>query len=240
MPHGDPCCRRRRSGPSDARCRDRRLLRLSAPRRLARGAGSGQVARFRDETYWARPVPGFGDPAARILLIGLARRRTAATARDACSPATPRATSCGVRCTSGLADRPRAGVPTTGSNPRRQDRRRGPLRAAGEQADDRGTGDVPAVPVREIELLPPSGSSSRSVPSAGMPRSRHSPHRPPDAAPEAPVRAWRRGWDRPYTLVGTYHRASRTRSPAGSRHRCSRPSSSVPSTWRRPERGVRR
>ena len=31
-----------------------------------------KVARFRDETYWGRPVPGFGDPAARILLIGLA------------------------------------------------------------------------------------------------------------------------------------------------------------------------
>ncbi len=29
-------------------------------------------ARFRGETYWARPVPGFGDPAARILLLGLA------------------------------------------------------------------------------------------------------------------------------------------------------------------------
>jgi uracil-DNA glycosylase family 4 len=31
-----------------------------------------KVARFRDETYWARPVPGFGDPAARILIVGLA------------------------------------------------------------------------------------------------------------------------------------------------------------------------
>jgi uracil-DNA glycosylase family 4 len=36
-----------------------------------------QVARekraaFRDEEYWARPVPGFGDPAARVLLVGLA------------------------------------------------------------------------------------------------------------------------------------------------------------------------
>jgi uracil-DNA glycosylase family 4 len=31
-----------------------------------------KVARFRDETYWARPVPGFGDPDARILLLGLA------------------------------------------------------------------------------------------------------------------------------------------------------------------------
>jgi uracil-DNA glycosylase len=27
---------------------------------------------FRDETYWARPVPGFGDPRARLLLVGLA------------------------------------------------------------------------------------------------------------------------------------------------------------------------
>jgi len=36
-----------------------------------------QVARdkraaFRDEHYWARPVPGFGDPLARVLIVGLA------------------------------------------------------------------------------------------------------------------------------------------------------------------------
>ncbi len=36
-----------------------------------------QVARekrraFRDDHYWGRPVPGFGDPAARLLVIGLA------------------------------------------------------------------------------------------------------------------------------------------------------------------------
>ena len=36
-----------------------------------------QVARekraaFRDWEYWGRPVPGFGDPAARVLLLGLA------------------------------------------------------------------------------------------------------------------------------------------------------------------------
>jgi uracil-DNA glycosylase len=29
-------------------------------------------AAFRDETYWGRPVPGFGDPAARVLIVGLA------------------------------------------------------------------------------------------------------------------------------------------------------------------------
>ena len=31
-----------------------------------------KVARFRGEEYWGRPVPGFGDPDARILLLGLA------------------------------------------------------------------------------------------------------------------------------------------------------------------------
>lgn len=28
--------------------------------------------RFRGQAYWARPVPGFGDPAARLLIVGLA------------------------------------------------------------------------------------------------------------------------------------------------------------------------
>ena len=31
-----------------------------------------KTARFADQTYWGRPVPGFGDPAARILIVGLA------------------------------------------------------------------------------------------------------------------------------------------------------------------------
>ena len=29
-------------------------------------------AAFRDETYWGRPVAGFGDPVARVVLVGLA------------------------------------------------------------------------------------------------------------------------------------------------------------------------
>ncbi|WP_419950666.1 uracil-DNA glycosylase [Candidatus Palauibacter sp.] len=29
-------------------------------------------AAYRDETYWGRPVPGFGDSAARLLIVGLA------------------------------------------------------------------------------------------------------------------------------------------------------------------------
>jgi uracil-DNA glycosylase family 4 len=31
-----------------------------------------KTRRFRDEVYWGRPLPGFGDPDARILFVGLA------------------------------------------------------------------------------------------------------------------------------------------------------------------------
>jgi uracil-DNA glycosylase family 4 len=31
-----------------------------------------KVARHAGETYWGRPLPGFGDPAARVLIVGLA------------------------------------------------------------------------------------------------------------------------------------------------------------------------
>jgi uracil-DNA glycosylase family 4 len=35
--------------------------------------GAEKKRAYRDETYWARPVPGFGDPNARVLIVGLAR-----------------------------------------------------------------------------------------------------------------------------------------------------------------------
>jgi len=31
-----------------------------------------KVRRFADQEYWGKPIPGFGDPAARLLLVGLA------------------------------------------------------------------------------------------------------------------------------------------------------------------------
>ena len=34
--------------------------------------GENRRAAYRDQTYWARPVPGFGDPRARVLILGLA------------------------------------------------------------------------------------------------------------------------------------------------------------------------
>jgi uracil-DNA glycosylase len=35
-------------------------------------AATTKVARFADQVYWGRPVPGFGDPEARMLILGLA------------------------------------------------------------------------------------------------------------------------------------------------------------------------
>jgi uracil-DNA glycosylase family 4 len=41
-------------------------------RRWCRAVAREKVKRFRDEEYWGRPVPGFGDPRARLLVVGLA------------------------------------------------------------------------------------------------------------------------------------------------------------------------
>jgi uracil-DNA glycosylase family 4 len=41
-------------------------------RRYCERIGREKRAAYRQDTYWARPVPGFGDPEARILLVGLA------------------------------------------------------------------------------------------------------------------------------------------------------------------------
>jgi uracil-DNA glycosylase len=41
-------------------------------RDYCRGIGQTKRRAYLDQTYWARPVPGFGDPLARILILGLA------------------------------------------------------------------------------------------------------------------------------------------------------------------------
>jgi uracil-DNA glycosylase family 4 len=41
-------------------------------RRWCRKVADEKVKRFRDQEYWGRPVPGFGDPRARLLVVGLA------------------------------------------------------------------------------------------------------------------------------------------------------------------------
>jgi uracil-DNA glycosylase len=49
--------------------RCRRCPRLVAHREAA---GAAPPLRYRGQRYWARPLPGFGDPRARLLLVGLA------------------------------------------------------------------------------------------------------------------------------------------------------------------------
>lgn len=54
---------------------DARLIRCDRCPRLrehCRAVAANPPARFRGQRYWARPVPGFGDPSARLLLVGLA------------------------------------------------------------------------------------------------------------------------------------------------------------------------
>ena len=41
-------------------------------RRWCAAVAREKVRRFADQEYWGRPVPGFGDPDARLLLVGLA------------------------------------------------------------------------------------------------------------------------------------------------------------------------
>jgi len=47
----------------------RKCPRLVAWRKLV---ATEKRAAYRDETYWARPLPGFGDPHAELLVVGLA------------------------------------------------------------------------------------------------------------------------------------------------------------------------
>jgi uracil-DNA glycosylase family 4 len=41
-------------------------------RSWCRSVAREKVRRFQDQEYWGRPVPGFGDPRARLLIVGLA------------------------------------------------------------------------------------------------------------------------------------------------------------------------
>jgi uracil-DNA glycosylase family 4 len=41
-------------------------------REYCRGVAQQKKRAYRHDTYWAKPVPGFGDPRARLLIVGLA------------------------------------------------------------------------------------------------------------------------------------------------------------------------
>jgi uracil-DNA glycosylase len=54
---------------------ERRITRCTkCPRLVAwrEAAAADPPRRYRGERYWARPIPGFGDPAARVVVVGLA------------------------------------------------------------------------------------------------------------------------------------------------------------------------
>ncbi|MDE0206223.1 MAG: uracil-DNA glycosylase [Candidatus Tectomicrobia bacterium] len=62
------------SVPALRRIQDDIIACERCPRLVAhrRRVADEKVRRFRDENYWGRPVPSFGDPLARLLIIGLA------------------------------------------------------------------------------------------------------------------------------------------------------------------------
>jgi uracil-DNA glycosylase family 4 len=57
-----------------ARVRDEVVACGACPRLVAwrQAVARDKRAAYRDEDYWGRPVPGFGDPGAELLLVGLA------------------------------------------------------------------------------------------------------------------------------------------------------------------------
>jgi uracil-DNA glycosylase family 4 len=61
--------------PAALRALDREIIECRACPRLVEWrelVASEKRASFRSDTYWGRPVPGFGDPRARVLVAGLA------------------------------------------------------------------------------------------------------------------------------------------------------------------------
>ena len=167
-----------------------------------------KVARFRDETYWGRAVPGFGDPKARILLVGLApaahggNRTGRVFTGDASGDFLWRALHA-----VGLADRPVGRRAGDGADAQRgPGRGRRPLRPAGQQAEPGRAGRLPPVPrpragaARPPAVIVPLGAigwdaTLRSLAVLGY---------------EAPAPKPRFGHGAeagvgPYDLVGTYH-----------------------------------
>jgi uracil-DNA glycosylase family 4 len=54
---------------------NRRIIRCTVCPRLVKWrkkVAGEKTARFADEKYWGKPLPGFGDPKARLLIVGLA------------------------------------------------------------------------------------------------------------------------------------------------------------------------
>ena len=183
-----------------------------------------KVARFADQEYWGRPVPGFGDPEARVLILGLApaahggNRTGRIFTGDRSGDFLYRVAS-----SDGLREPTDVGRAGRRSAPHRRLRERGePMRAARQQAAARGARSVPAVPgTRDRRARGARGH--RRAGGIRVGRRAASARRPRTSRPtEAAVRS-RRGGERRTLRAGRVAStpASRTPSPASSRLRCS-------------------
>ena len=171
-----------------------------------------KVARFRDETYWARPVPGYGDPTARILIVGLApaahggNRTGRVFTGDESGEFLWRALHA-----QGLSDRPVSRRAATASRSRHPGRGRRPVRPARQQADARGAATLSPVPRPRARAAHRVAGVLASARSAGTRRSEPRRARPP---PPGPKPRFGHGAE---TRIGPLH-AARQLSPEPAEH----------------------
>ena len=181
-----------------------------------------KVARFADQTYWARPVPGFGDPRARVLILGLApaahggnrtgRIFTGDRSGDFLYASLHR---------TGFANQPTSVARDDGLRLEARLRDRGePVRASCEQAHPRGARSMPPLPrTGDRRALASQGDRGARVlrlgrsPACG--RRARALH-----ASQAEVRARGGGGGRPIHVARVLpSEPARTRPPAGSPRR---------------------